>query len=244
VIAIFLFSGWQWAGAIDGNQSTEGRPAQQVPPDTQAIVSPSPTPTDMLGAVPTTTIGPPTETHTPEPTALPATETQQPATATVEPTTCGAPEGWVIYIVQVGDTLASIAAERGVTEAQLQAANCLASTEIQVGQQLYVPNVPLVTLPPASTATPRPTIPLPTATPFPTNTRAPSDTPEPTATASDLPTDTPIPSETPLPTSTETPIPSYTPVPTNTPIPLPTDTPANTATSTPITLPPTDTPGP
>jgi LysM repeat protein len=96
---------------------------------------------------------------------------------------CGPPAGWVIYIVQSGDTLYGIATAYGTTVNQLKYANCLKNDNIYVGQRLYVPNVPPnivnpgLPLPPLWTPTPTYlTIPmlltpqtpmLPTGIPFP-----------------------------------------------------------------------------
>lgn len=238
VVSIILFGGWQWAGAIDGSRGTESKPAQQVAPPTQTVTSPSLTPTEITIAVPAATEVLPTNTllptGTPEPTST-ATQhrTSTSTPATVQPTSCGAPAGWVVYTVQVGDTLSSIAATHGITLTQLQTANCLTSTEIYVGQQLYVPGESQATQIPTLTATEQATeVPPPTATRYPTDTPSPSDTSDPTLTPFDTSTNTPIPSPTPFPTITDTPVPS------NTAVPPP------TATSTPITLPPTATPEP
>jgi LysM repeat protein len=55
---------------------------------------------------------------------------------------CGAPAGWVTYIVKPGDTLYRISILYRVSIAQLQQANCLgASSAIYSGQRLRVPNV-------------------------------------------------------------------------------------------------------
>lgn len=110
------------------------------------------------------------------------------------PISCGAPSGWIAYIVQPGDTLFHLSMSYGITVADLQRANCLGSSDlIHTGQRLYVP----------------PWAPLfPTATfpfVFPTLTDTPS---------SGLPTDTPI------VISTDTPV----PVATDTPVEIPTDT--------------------
>ncbi|MGE5250329.1 MAG: LysM peptidoglycan-binding domain-containing protein [Bacteroidota bacterium] len=110
-------------------------------------------------------------------------------TATFIP--CGAPFGWVRYMVQPGDTLYHIATLYGITTSQLQRANCLGlSTTIRVGQLLWVPNVPTLTLPatmppPYDTPTPYPTEPL-TETPLPF-----TSSPEPTSTS--VPSDTSVP---------------------------------------------------
>jgi LysM repeat protein len=90
-------------------------------------------------------------------------------TATLAPTkvTCGAPSGWVTYIVQPGDTLYRLSQFYGVTVAALQKANCMGtSTALKAGQKLLVP--PGVKPAPSSTPvnTPTPTYPpLPTSIP-------------------------------------------------------------------------------
>ena len=55
-----------------------------------------------------------------------------------------APAAEVIYTVQRGDTLSTIAARYGVTVAALQQVNGLAGTIIVVGQQLIVPETAAV----------------------------------------------------------------------------------------------------
>lgn len=121
-------------------------------------------------------------------------------TATLVP--CGAPTGWVNYIVQPGDTLFSISQKFRVSVADLQRANCLGnSTYIQAGKILKVPNVPTST--PPHSPTPSATFivireetftPTPTATP--TLTLPPATTEAPSATA-EPPTSTPAPTATP-----------------------------------------------
>jgi LysM repeat protein len=114
------------------------------------------------------------------------------ATPTVIP--CGAPAGWVTYIVQPGDTLFRLSQLYRISVADLQQANCLgASTLLHTGQALHVPPwgqlTPTPT--PSATWTNTPTFPLldtPTNTDVPTNTDIPTDTPSDTPT--DLPTDT------------------------------------------------------
>lgn len=90
-------------------------------------------------------------------------------TATV--ISCGAPSQWVIYVVQPGDTLFSIAQRVNSSVYQLKYANCLTSDYIRSGQKLYVPYLPLPNAsptflpetpqPPTETATLEPT-PTPT----------------------------------------------------------------------------------
>jgi LysM repeat protein len=178
---------------------------------------------------------------------------------------CGPPQWWVRYTVQRGDTLYSLARQRGTTVYEIMQANCLVSVYIQAGRQIFLPPLPAepstatATLPPPTS--PPPTAPPPTATdvppppatatasatptatssPPPTPPPGPTDTPQPTpsATASPTtaPTASPTASSTPVPTATATP--PATPTSTNTPTPSPSDTPPPTATPT-----PTDTPVP
>lgn len=121
---------------------------------------------------------------------------------------CGAPYGWVLYTVQSGDTLYSIAQEFGTTVYALQQANCLGgSTVIKVGQKLYVPyhltSTPYLSPTPADTQPP--TI---TGTPEPPTT----PTPVPTPTYTDPSTPTPgLPIPTLLPTLPMTPLPTIDP---------------------------------
>jgi LysM repeat protein len=102
----------------------------------------------------------PTLTRTPSrtPTAT-ATATRVPSntpapTNTPEASVCIAPFGWVIYGVQAGDTLDSVASAAGSTAAELRTANCLAPTAtIRPGDRLYVPRLPAGT---AQTSLPAP----------------------------------------------------------------------------------------
>ena len=127
---------------------------------------------------------------------------------------CGPFPGWVLgYVVQPGDTLFHIATQYGTTVNNLMLANCHFSNEIFAGQQLWVPNVPMITpgvtiIPTFTTPTysPTPTLTLlpPTASIAPT--LAPSATQVPTSTSTPIPSDTPVP-----PTATITAFPTSTP---------------------------------
>lgn len=160
----------------------------------------------------------------------------------VSPTpACGRPTGWVVYVVQPGDTLYHIGQVFGVSVYQLQVANCLGgATLIQAGQQLFVPNVPTRTLVATSTPTP-PFTPTQTQTVListPTQTFTPFITTPvmvtPTFTETPF-SASPTPSETSLPTQQ-----IFTPTPTLTP----TEMIPETATPTPSLLPDTATPTP
>jgi LysM repeat protein len=99
---------------------------------------------------------------------------------------CGAPYGWVIYIVRSGDTLSKIAIAYGTTVAQLQSANCMGnSSSIVTGQQLYVPNTLPAWPTPVPTRTPTRTPTLPVIISSPTDTLGPPPPPLFTASPTD-----------------------------------------------------------
>jgi LysM repeat protein len=152
------------------------------------------------------------------PILLPGYGIYVPPVPTITPIPCGAPYGWVQYIVQPGDSLYHISQLYRVTVSELQQANCLGnSTTIYTGQKLWVPNVPPSTPPVPATLTATPIyIEFDTVTPVPTDITPPTSTPEPP---------TPIPTEIP---------PSMTPPPTETPSP-PTEPPPPTETAPPTT---------
>lgn len=178
---------------------------------------------------------------------------------------CGPPAWWVRYTVQAGDTMFSLAASRGTTVFAVMNANCLSSSYLVAGKQIYLPPLAVpptatavvatatATLKPAPSATPQPAatnVPptatseatatgTATATPFPSATATPFPTATGTVTATSSPTATATATGTavpPTPTNTATPIP---PTPTHTATPLP-----PTATNTATPVPPTATPVP
>lgn len=130
------------------------------------------------------------------PNLLPGYGIYVPPVPAATPIPCGAPAGWVQYVVQPGDNLYRISQLFRVTVSQLQQANCLGySTTIYVGQRLWVPNVATSTSP----ATPIDII-FDTVTPVATDTLPPTSTPPPTNTPTEVP-----PSATPPPAATNTP---------------------------------------
>jgi LysM repeat protein len=122
----------------------------------------------------------PTPTPIPLPSATPFVFYTPTPWATITPITfptqapvvvpCNPRNDWLLYTVQPGDALSSIAARSGTTIDALVEANCLANANlIIVGQKLRVPNVPLtitpaVTQTPASAVTQQPAGGLPTIT--------------------------------------------------------------------------------
>lgn len=71
------------------------------------------------------------------PVAPPPTATRPP-----EPTRCAAPAGWVVWMVQPGDTLSTLAAEVGASVASIRQANCLPDDTIYAGRGLWLPRQP------------------------------------------------------------------------------------------------------
>jgi len=161
----------------------------------------------------------PAVTNTATPPSPTATETSTP-----KPTPTLLPGG-AYYMVKVGDTLARVASQHGVTEEALRQANALSSIALTAGQLLVIPPAPT------------PTITLtPTRTPAPTRTSTPTVTRTPTAT----PTPSPTPTPTPAPTRVR---PPRTPTPVPTAIP-PTEMPTSAPTEEPPPPPPTNPPPP
>lgn len=113
----------------------------------------------------------PAEPMTPTFTPTPVAEIRPFAGCVVAP-----PPGWVLYTVQPGNTLFSLAGRTAAGVAQVKQVNCLTSDNLQTGQQLWLPQSPIVTTPPTPTFTPTPS-PTPTATP-PSPTPTPTDEPE------------------------------------------------------------------
>lgn len=178
-------------------------------------------------------------------------------------TPCGPPLSWVRYTVQPGDTMFSLSLRTGTTVASIMSANCLSSSRLIAGRQIYLPVLPSLpsptrpsatatfipsptntSLPPTETATavlptatPTPILPTATVTHTPTVTATvliPSATATPTATF--LPTLTPTAvSPTFTPTATNTSVPSLTPTPTF--VPTLTETPLPSATATFVVVP-------
>lgn len=133
---------------------------------------------------------------------------------------CGAPYGWVTYIIQPGDTLYRLALAFRTTVAQLQLANCMGnSTLLVVGDTLFVPNVPTSTSPP--TLSPFPTL---TYTPLPSSTPSLTVPPSQTSTLPASPSGTATSTNTLSPSPTMTPIPSPSATDAASPTPTEADT--------------------
>jgi LysM repeat protein len=118
-----------------------------------------------------------------------------PPVATQTPVPCALPLNWVVYYIQPGDTLYHLGQVYGIPYTEIQHANCLTSTQIHIGQRLYVP--------PWAPHTPSPTLfpilPQPSDTPWAYGTYS---TGELFPTDAGLFTDTPVDSFPPSPTVT------------------------------------------
>ncbi len=70
-----------------------------------------------------------------------STRTSSPTpSATVSPQPCSAPDSWILYTVQPGDTPEALADHVGINVTELREANCLSSTaSIFAGEPLYLP---------------------------------------------------------------------------------------------------------
>jgi LysM repeat protein len=211
--------------------------------DATLVFSPTPPaaadqPPEQTPLLPGVVAGKATATPTASPSATEATEEA-----------CGPPQWWARVVVEAGDTIESLAEDRGVTVEEVLQANCLDDTAVLTpGRTIFLPPLGIiVTLEPATTL-PAPTTsrpagggsnnqPLPTPTPFPspvpTQGTTPQGTtplpPDPTSTSEIGPAPTSPPPATPTPVPTQVVVPTEVVAPTNTP-------------PAPPTLPPTSTP--
>lgn len=64
------------------------------------------------------------------------------------------PAGWFAYIIQPGDTLFDLAMRAGVSVAEVQAVNCLRTTDLIAGERIYLPPLPEPTPTPCVAAPP------------------------------------------------------------------------------------------
>src|SRR5258708_7186983 len=92
-----------------------------------------------------------------QPTIHLVTASPFPTLTSVPPTSapiqnCSPRTEWLSYTVLPGDTLGSIASRTGSTTGELAFGNCISNANsISVGQQLYVPMVPLAPTPTSNT---------------------------------------------------------------------------------------------
>jgi len=103
------------------------------PPPTPTLTNetePAPPPAPSEAASPASSIPSPTETVTASP---------------IPPTNCPPPTGWMLVIVNPGETLEMLAARYHTTPEALRAANCLLSDSLLPGYGLYVPPLPTLT---------------------------------------------------------------------------------------------------
>lgn len=173
--AWYRVSSAQFAGAVWVYSGFVQR-IDAPPPTTTPILTDAPAPT----TAPTLTDAPlpmPTLTSAPLDTPIPI--------VTVEACVPGRPD-WIVYTIQPGDTLFSLARNTGTTVEMVVQVNCLPdASQIYRGQSLYLPTwppTPIATLPPPPTATP---------TLRPPGTAKPTPTSTPTIELPDVPVPTP-----------------------------------------------------
>ena len=112
---------------------------------TSTSIVPTDTPTPTSSPIPTYTL---TSTNTVTQTPTYMISPTDTLTASPSPFPCIPRYSWPIYRVQSGDTLFSLARATGSTVDELKLANCLPDDQIDVGQLLYVPRLPINTLTP------------------------------------------------------------------------------------------------
>ena len=124
-----------------------------------AALAPAPTATATSLPEPSPVPALPTATEPLSPTAVMTPTVASISPTPVTPPPCVPPADWGIHVVQVGNTLYSLAGRYGTDVETLMSVNCLNTHTIFVGQHLYVPGT-------GATATPAGTIvaqgPLPT----------------------------------------------------------------------------------
>ncbi len=161
--------------------------------EVRVLVTSNTIPFTIIASTPTATATP---SRTPTGTATPTATPSQ--TATVSSCVPSPPSDWVLYSVQLGDSVAGLAEERNITPEFVMSVNCLEDDELSINQQLYLPPLPVT-----PTQQPPPTQPsgggVTAVPPDPTDT--PGSQPPPPPPPPPDPTDTPEPEPEP-PTST------------------------------------------
>jgi LysM repeat protein len=87
-----------------------------------------------------------------------------PALPTATPCALSPPLGWGLYTAQADDTLSGLADARGTSVDEVARVNCLPSTSIMVGDELYLPLLPTPVPAPSPTSAPAVAL-VPTAAP-------------------------------------------------------------------------------
>jgi len=113
-----------------------------------SIATSTSSPTATLSLTPTSS--PTWQPSTPSASTTPSQDSPTPSstwTPTVtltpppSPANCPPPVGWLVYFVQPGETIRSIATRYQISSAELQNANCLLTTELIPGVVIYVPSM-------------------------------------------------------------------------------------------------------
>ncbi|MCC7119037.1 MAG: LysM peptidoglycan-binding domain-containing protein [Anaerolineales bacterium] len=119
-----------------------------TPPASATPTSVAPLQPEPLTATPTT---PPTATLDLAQASPTASLIPTASVTSTPPPNCQIPAGWIQVIVQVGETINTLAARYRTTPDQLQAGNCLSTANLISGTIIYVPpvapNTPVACLP-------------------------------------------------------------------------------------------------
>lgn len=214
IFSLVLISGWVFANTDiftrtdppvqayseipPGITPTITRPVVEFAPNQTLIYDLTATVTDQnkmeaTRSIPITGIG-----------SMTATATMQPSHT---PEKCVLPDGWVVYTVQLRDTLYWLSQSVTASVEEIMQVNCLTSETLAVGQQIFLPKMPPKIIFTATstyipTTTAIPPNPIPTLSPIFTVTPEP---PAPTDTSEPQPTPEPLPTETLEPTPTANP---------------------------------------
>jgi LysM repeat protein len=136
---------------VPSPSATLTRPATSIATTTPTITASPTVRVTATASVGLTATAAPTVT----PVATPTATARPPATNTPRPV-CSAPASWRVYVVRAGDTLTSLATQRGTTVASIVGANCLTTSTIYTGQRLYLPPIAVPPPPPPTTCVPQP----------------------------------------------------------------------------------------
>ncbi len=104
------------------------------------VITETSPPTDVPYLAATATLGAPGLLPSPTIISSPTFTATIPAS-----TVCPAPNGWVAYFVQVGDTLESLALRYSIPAKTIQEQNCLVSPNLIPDTRIYVPAIPTAT---------------------------------------------------------------------------------------------------
>ena len=132
LVSIGLLLGGFSLSLAEGNSVATSISNPTLTPTSTMLPTSSPTWQPFTASVSTT---PSLDSPTLFPTRTPSLTLTPPP----PPTNCPPPLGWLVYFVQPGETLDSIATRYRISTSILQGANCLLTKELPAGVVVYVP---------------------------------------------------------------------------------------------------------